>query len=394
MAARVAIHSIYSKGIEMGQEWIVRVEGKEYGPVEIDELREWKREGRLIPANELRRVGDQRWICAGELPEIFAETEPPATNPPPPPRDFARPRTWRQIFAETFRIYRHGFARFMFFGLLTSVPLFVLQWTLPKIPLPDLASGSYALPSQELPPLCLVMFVVLLLTWPISVAGCQFVADDILRGKPRLLGAQFTAALHCWVRMFTAALLVYGSYVFWLFVPLTAMIAFIGGGNLLLASFMVLLIGGFMVYMNARLFINFLFWQQTVGLGTEPPLAALRESKELARSVRGGPRLDRPLYRGAIIASVWLLLLLVLTFGVQLPFMLVRFMGIENPEEAMALMKHLSQSQTPDALMIAADITTAILNLLLRPLLAAAFVILYYDAKARSGNAHREISSD
>jgi hypothetical protein len=48
------------------------------------------------------------------------------------------------------------------------------------------------------------------------------------------------------------------------------------------------------------------------------------------------PRLDRPLYHGAIVASVWLLLLLALTFGLQLPFMLVRFIGIENPEEAMA----------------------------------------------------------
>ncbi len=33
----------------MAEEWIVRVEGKEYGPVDVDELREWKREGRLIP---------------------------------------------------------------------------------------------------------------------------------------------------------------------------------------------------------------------------------------------------------------------------------------------------------------------------------------------------------
>ena len=377
----------------MGEEWIVRVEGKEYGPVETDDLREWKREGRLIPANELRRVGDERWICAGELPEIFGEAEPAAANPPPPPRDFARPRTWRQIFAETFRIYRHGFARFMLFGLLTSVPMFVLQWTLPKIPLPDLASGSYAIPSQELPPICVVMFVVLLLAWPVSAAGFQFVADDILRGRPRSLGVQFTAALHCWVRVFTAALLVYGSYIFWFFVPFAAMIAFLSSGNPLLASLMILLIGGFMVYMNARLFINFLFWQQTVLLGTQPPLAALRESKELARSVPGGPRLDRPLYRGAIIASVWLLLLLVLTFGVQLPFMLVRFIGIENPEQAMALMQELSKSQTPDALMIAADITTAVLNLLLRPLLAAAFVVLYYDAKARSGKTSDEVTS-
>jgi uncharacterized protein DUF4339 len=368
----------------VGEEWIVRVEGKEYGPVETEELREWRREGRLIPANELRRVGDERWIQAGELPEVFGDAEPAA--PPPPPRDFERTRTWRQILAETLQIYRRGFVPFMLFGLLTSVPMFVLQWTFPKIPLPDLRSGSPgAIQIPALPPISMAMLVLLVLVWPVSAAGFQFVADDILHGRTGSMGVQFSAALRCWVQMLGAALLVYGSYFFWFFVPLAAIIAFSSGGNALLASFMILLIGGFMVYMNARLFINFLFWQQTAALGAYPPLAALRESKELARSVPEAPRLERPLYRGAIVASVWLLLLLLLTFGVQLPFALARFIGVDNPEQAMALMRKMAESQTPDALMFAADIATAATNLLLRPLLAAAFVVLYYDAKARSG---------
>jgi hypothetical protein len=378
------------------EEWIVRVEGKEYGPVETDALREWRREGRLIPANELRRVGDERWIYAGELPEVFGDAEPPAQPPLPPPRDFVRARTWRQIFVETFRIYRHGFTQFMLFGLLTSVPMFVLQWTFPKIPLPDLTSGSpVAIPTPTLPPISVAMLVLLLLVWPVSAAGFQIVADGIVRGQPRLLGAQVSAALLYWGRMLAAALLVYGSYFFWFFVPLAAIVAFIGSGNPLLASLVMLLLGGFMVYMNARLFINFLFWQQTAVLGAHPPLAALRESKELARSVPGSPRLDRPLYRGAIIASIWLLLLLVLTFGVQLPFLLARLVGVENPEQAMALMQKIAQSETPDSLMIAADVATAAINLLLRPLLAAALVVLYYDAKARSGRmSDQEVSSE
>lgn len=372
----------------MPDQWIVRVEGQEYGPVDTDALRDWRREGRLIPANELRRVGDERWIPAGELVEVFADAEP--AQPPPLPQEFARAKTWRQIFAETFRIYRGGFVRFMLFGLITSVPMFVLQWTLPKIPLPDLTTGSYTFPSQTLPPISVVTFGVLLLVWPVSAAGFQFVADDIFRGRSRSIKDQFSAALRRWGRLFCAALVVYVSYVFWFFVPLIAMVAFTGSTNPLLASFMILLIGAFMVYMNARLFINFLFWQQTAVLETNPPLAALRESKELARSVPDAPRLERPLYRGAIVASVWLLLLLILMFGVQLPFTLVRFIGLENPEEALALMRKLAESQTPDALVVAADIATAVLNLLLRPLLAAAFVVLYYDARARSGRRTSE----
>jgi hypothetical protein len=373
----------------MPNQWIVRVEGQEYGPVDTDALRDWKREGRLIPANELRRVGDQHWIRADELVEVFADEEP-AQQPPPLPKEFERVKTWRKIFAETFRIYRRGFGRFMLFGLLTSVPMFVLQWTLPKLRFPDLTTGTYAFPSTPLPPICGVMFGVLLLLWPISAAGFQFVADDISRDRTRSIRDQFSAALHLWGRLFGAALVVYGSYFFWFFVPLIAMIAFIRSANPLLASLMIILIGAFMVYMNARLFINFLFWQQTAVLEPNPPLAALRESKELARSVPEAPRLERPLYRGAIVASIWLLLLLVLMFGVQLPFTLVRFIGLENPEDALALMQKMAESQTPDALMVAADVATAVLNLLLRPLLAAAFIVLYHDARARSGRMTKE----
>ena len=375
--------------MEMAEEWIVRVEGREYGPVDTDELREWRREGRLIPTNELRRANEDRWIRAGELVEIFADPE--AAKPPPLPRDFARPRTWRQIIAETLRIYRRGFIRFMFFGLLTAVPMFALQWTLPNLPLPDLQMETYTMPTEKLPAICVYLFVVLLLVWPISAAGFQLVADDIVQGRSRSLGDQLAAAGRCWSRLFGAALVVYGSFLFWLFVPLAAMLAFISG-NPIVAMFVILLIGGFMVYMNARLFINFLFWQQTIVLGSDPPLLALRESKELARSVPEAPWFDRPLYRGAIIASLWLLLLLVLTFGVQVPFTLLRLSGVESPEEAMALMQKLAAAPTPDALTIATNVTTAVMNLLLRPFLAASFVVLYYDAKARSGRVDRDVT--
>jgi len=366
----------------MPEEWIVRVEGKEYGPVDADTLREWRREGHLIPTNELRAVGDERWIPAGELPEVFAELE----TPPPLPAEHARAKTWRQVVSDTFRIYRAGWVRFVLFGLVSGIPLFLLQWTFPRIPFPDLTPGKVVtMPAVTLPPISIVMLVALLLAWPISAAGLQIVADDILLGRSRSFTEQFSGAVVSWGRMLSAAVLVYGSYFFWFFVPLTAMVAFVGGGNPFVALLMVLLIGAFMVYMNARLFINFLFWQQTAVLGTEPPFLALRESKELARSLPDAPRLDRPLYRGAIVASVWLLLLLVLTFGLQLPFMLVRIIGIQNPDEAMAVLQKMSESQTRDALMVAADIVSAVLNLLLRPLLAASFVVLYYDAKARLG---------
>src|SRR5205085_3484554 len=104
---------------------------------------------------------------------------------------------------------------------------------------------------------------------------------------------------------------------------------------------------------------------QTAAFGDDGVLFALRESKELARCVPAAPKLDRPLYRGAIVASVWLLFLLFALVAVQFPFTMARLSGVQNPEQAMALMQSLSQAKTPDALMIASDIASAAMNLIL-----------------------------
>src|SRR5262249_3520966 len=68
------------------EEWIVRVQGREYGPVNIETLREWKAEGRLLPANEARRADVDLWTTAAEIPGLFSL--PPAVPirrgfPPP-----------------------------------------------------------------------------------------------------------------------------------------------------------------------------------------------------------------------------------------------------------------------------------------------------------------------
>jgi hypothetical protein len=370
----------------MPDQWMVRVEGREYGPVDEDELREWKAEGRLIPQNEIRRVGEERWFPAGELPEIFA-AEIDSAQPSEPPDLIIRRRTWREIFGETVRIYRDGLGRFVFFGLLTAVPMFVLQWYFPRVPLPDFSSGIGSMPAVSVPPICLVMLLLTVLLFPLSTAGFQFVADDVLRGRRRSLWEQFSAAVAIYGRMLSAGLLVYGSYFFWSVIPFTTMIAVLASGVSVFSIFLYLAIGAFMMYMIGRLFINFLFWEQTAtfGDGGSSALLALRESKELARSVPEAPRSERPLYRGAAVAALWLVVLLVVLIAVQMPFTMIRLSRAGSPEEALALVQTLAQARTPDALMIASDVVSALVNLLFRPLLATAFLVIYYDAKARSG---------
>src|SRR2546423_2376361 len=124
----------------MAEQWMVRVEGKEYGPVDENDLREWKTEGRLIRQNEVRRVGDDRWFPAGELPEIFADELP--AQPSEPPDLVVRRRTWPEIYREMIQIYRGGVWRFLLFRLLSGEPTFVLRSYFSKCPLPLLSSPS------------------------------------------------------------------------------------------------------------------------------------------------------------------------------------------------------------------------------------------------------------
>jgi hypothetical protein len=92
----------------MADQWIVRVEGREYGPVDLEELRAWKREGRLIRENEIREPGNERWIRAEELPEIFAD-EAAEAQEAEPAKSVVRRQSFGEISRCSFRS-RHFFS--------------------------------------------------------------------------------------------------------------------------------------------------------------------------------------------------------------------------------------------------------------------------------------------
>src|SRR5205809_7359614 len=101
----------YDQGV--AEEWILRVDGREYGPANIETLREWKAEGRVLPANEARRADAELWSLAAEIPGLFNVEALPTVSaprlihstsseqalPPLPPRGF------EEILTGTFRIY-------------------------------------------------------------------------------------------------------------------------------------------------------------------------------------------------------------------------------------------------------------------------------------------------
>ena len=358
------------------EEWIVRVEGREYGPANIETLREWKAEGRLLPANEARRADVDLWTTAAEIPGLFSV-------PPPLPVDRdefqLRCRGLGEVFRKTWQIYRKGFLQFFSFSLVQAVPWFFLQLTLPSL---DLASQTAAkLEAVRPSTFSLSMLVLFGLLWPVFLAGIQLTSIDVLnRRKPRL-GNLFRRSLNLWPRMAGLSLLVYGSYFIWSAVPLVVAFDLVLSEPSTLALLLAASLLTLQVYMTARLWINFMFWQQTASLGQTSGLAALRESKALARSRRNEPWFDRPLYRGAIIFSIWLIAAFFISTAVQLPFVVVQLQGVGTFAEMQTTLQHLLSSGTPPPLLLGAYIASAVAQAAIRPLLGIAFVVLYLDSK-------------
>jgi hypothetical protein len=62
-------------------------DGKEYGPVDAGQIRQWIAEERLEKKSPVKPPDAKDWVFLGSLPE-FAETFAPC---PPPPQNKARP---------------------------------------------------------------------------------------------------------------------------------------------------------------------------------------------------------------------------------------------------------------------------------------------------------------
>src|SRR5262249_21780366 len=163
------------------EEWIVRVDGREYGPASIDTLREWKSEGRVLPANEARRADGELWTRAAKIPGLFdvqalaTVAASPAAEPPLPSHSLG------QLLGETFRLYARGFLQFLFLTLLVVLPSICGQlaavWTqtvqASDADLRVLAAGGFAF----------LMFIFSMAMWPVYVAGIQILTAEIAAGR-------------------------------------------------------------------------------------------------------------------------------------------------------------------------------------------------------------------
>jgi GYF domain 2 len=262
----------------MADEWIVRVEGKEYGPVDFDTLSEWKKEGRVLPTNEVRKVDADIWTTAAEIPELFAPAGAEAAAGQVP----SQHRSMSGILVETCRIYLKGFWQFLALNALVFVPSLCGQLT----------SAAVGSPSNvELDPRTLLAglfnFAMLLLTiaaWPVYVAGIQILTSELSAGRSVAVVDLIHRALPSWTRVILVCVLVYGAFFLLMLFALGILVMIIAGGSSIFVIFLALVFLVLQIWMFGRLFVNVMFWQQFAVLENAGVLESLRESKNLARS--------------------------------------------------------------------------------------------------------------
>jgi hypothetical protein len=363
----------------MEEEWFVLVQGKEYGPANIDTLLEWKNEGRLVPENEARIESADLWSTAATIPGLFdVETVvAPAGRPTQAPLPVPR-RSFGQILAATFQVYRKGFFQFLGLTLLVLLPSLCSQLTAAFVHRPQGSNIDFRAAIVE--SFALLMFVLWLVMIPVYTAGIQILTAEIAAGRRPGLVAALNQAVRFWPRV--AALYIFVFSVFallFLFGLAIAAITLAGASSVLLIPVaMGLLV--LQVWMFGRFFANVLFWQQFAVLENAAFIDSLRNSRNLARSGHDLPWFERPLWRGAFIASLWFAFVLAVTLVPQWTTLHHYFTQLANTQDPQALLQELTKAQQAHGF----DVSAFALNVLqkiLQPLLGIAFVVLYLDSK-------------
>ena len=363
---------------DMSEEWIVRVHGKEYGPANLDTLCEWKAEGRLLPANDARRANVDFWITAGEIPGLFSVTPSveAVTQLTEPPVQVSR-RSFNQILAETFQIYGKGFFQFVGVVLLVLLPSICSQLITAFVQPPQ--GSNVDVRSVLAAGFAFLTFILSIVLWPVYIGGIQILTAEIARGQRPGLIVVLNQAVRFWPRI--AALCIFVYSVFFLLIVFGFVIGAIAlaGASALLLIFFALALLILQVWMFGRFFVNVLFWQQFTVLENAGFIDALRDSRNLARSGRDLPWFQRPLWRGALIASLWFAFVLAVRLGPEwttLQNYIVKFVTTQDPQTLLQQLTEAQQARGFDLLAF----TLGILEKVLQPLLGIAFVVLYLDS--------------
>jgi hypothetical protein len=371
----------------MAEAWFIRVEGKEYGPADVETLREWRTEGRVLPTNQARPAGVDLWITAAEIPGLF--------EPPPLAIDGAgasltggglggaslqQQRSFGHVLADTLRIYGRGFFQYLFLTLLVALPSLCAQ-----------LSGSALRPtSSENPDIgtaiaglfAFAMFVLSLVAWPIFIAGIQIVTAEFAAGRRPKVVDLLSKMLKFWPRVAGLCFFVYGIFFLLMLLAVGIMVMLVAGATSFAVILLALGLFVLQVWMFGRFFVNVLFWQQFAVLADSDFGSTLRESKALARTGRNLPWHERPVWRGIIISSLWFAFVFAVNIGSEWSAIYQSFHAIATSSDPQAVIDSL-RAGTQSSGFSLTSFFLGLLQTVLRPLFGIGFVIVYLDSTQR-----------
>ena len=371
----------------MAEHWIIRVQGREYGPADLETLHDWKTDGRLLPANPARRTDLEDWQTAANIPGLF-QPEPPPVQTRGQRIENREQRTEvsdeaaikppsRNVLTETFGIYFRGFFQFLGLSLLSIVPIVCAELTSRFI---DTAPGvNVDLRTMVAGAFGLCMIVLRLVLLPVYIAGVQILSAELATGQRISFLSVLNGAVKYWPRVAGLCIFVYAIF-FFLMIFGFGLLFMAASTNTVLSAVIVLGLLVLQVWLFSRFFINVLFWQQFAVLENLDPGNALRESRKLARSGHNLPFVQRPLWRGALIVSIWTVFVLAITVIPQWHTLRDYFLQVMQTQDPQALYEKMTaamQTHGVDYQALALNVVERILQ----PLLGIAFVVLYLDAR-------------
>jgi hypothetical protein len=374
----------------MAEQWIIRVQGKDYGPADLETLQDWKADGRVLPANPARRVDLEHWQTASEIPGLFQVEQPPVqqevgdqrsqVSEKPPSR-----RPSRNILIETFRIYFRGFFQFLGLSLLSIVPIACAELTSRFI---DTVPGvNVDLRTMVAAAFWLCMIVLWLVLWPIYIAGIQILSAELAAGRRLGFFSVLNDAVKYWPRV--AGLCI---FVFIVFLLLTALggilLPIAAAANTVLGAVIVLSLLVLQIWLFSRFFIKVLFWQQFAVLENLNAADALGASRKLARGGRDLPWYQRPVWRGALVVSVWFAFALGVAVLIMWPKVVAQWAFVQDAvnqlssaQDPQLVWQKLAANMPKEQATTWSEVGLSVLQRLFRPLLGIAFVVLYLDSK-------------
>jgi hypothetical protein len=191
-------------------------------------------------------------------------------------------------------------------------------------------------------------------------------------------------AVRFWPRVAALCVFVFVVFAFLTLFGFGIALMVAAGASSLLLIFLALVLLVLQVWMFGWFFVNVLFWQQFAVLENAGFIASLRDSRNLARSGRDLPWFQRPLWRGAFIASLWFAFVLVVTLVSEWTTLQHYFKELMTTQDPQALLQRLSATQQAYGF-DAAGFALNLLRKILQPLLGIAFVLLYFDSSSRGG---------